>query len=466
MKSVKISALLSLILCSGHATNALAANMVKQEQPNIVLIMIDDMGLVDIEPYGSTYYETPNINILASQGMKFTKAYAASNICSPTRHALMTGKNPARTHFTNVAYYKDKKNQKLIPLPQDPVLDVDEYTFAEAFKAGGYSTGFIGKWHMGGETGSAQGFDLWDEIRSSGGSDPWVIDNNDPKEVTEIIDKSLTFIDNAINAKKPFMLYMAHRTVHVKLETTQVLHDKYAAKTSADNGQNNPYMAGMVEDLDTELGRFFTELEGKGLTENTVIIFTSDNGGLLKTRTGRVTTNGPLRGGKGTWYEGGTRVPLIVKFPGKIKGGTVNDVPTITMDLYPTMLELAGLSLAPEQHLDGLSLKDDLIGQGRVARSSLYWHYPHYKAINQPNTAIVKGDYKLIVFHEQEFSPYGGKAPELYNLKNDVGERRNLARSMPEKSEELYKELKSLRTAAGAQIPVVNKKWQAKGLKR
>lgn len=456
MESLKLRGLLGLMVFTVLTTNCFG-----EDRPNIVLIMIDDMGLVDIEPYGSTYYETPNINKLASQGMKFTKAYAASNICSPTRHALMTGKYPERSNFTNVQHFKDKKNQKLIPLPQDPNLDIIEYTFAEAFKTGGYRTGFIGKWHMGGPTGSAQGFDLWDEIRSTGGSDPWLIENEDPKEVTEIIDKSLFFIDDALADNKPFMLYMAHRTVHVKLETTKDLHKKYTDKKPGINGQNNPYMAGMVEDLDSELGRFFSELERKGLTDNTVIIFTSDNGGLVKTRSGRVTSNAPLRGGKGTWYEGGTRVPLIVKFPGKIKAGTLNNVPTITMDLYPTMLELAGLPLQPKQHLDGLSIKKELTGKGDISREALYWHYPHYKAANMPHTSIVKGDYKLIVFHDQEFSPHGGKARQLYHLGNDVGETDNIARQMPEKANELYQLIIQHRNTVDAQIPVVNKNWRA-----
>jgi len=450
-------AMLTLALCT-----TLSGYSIAQERPNIVLIMIDDMGLVDIEPYGSTYYETPNINKLASEGMKFTKAYSASNICSPTRHALMTGKYPERSNFTNVQHYKDKKDQKLIPLPQDPNLSVDEVTFAEAFKAGGYRTGFIGKWHMGGPTGNDQGFDLWDEIRSSGKSDPWVIENEDPKEVTEIIDKSLTFIDDSLADKKPFMLYMAHRTVHVQLETTAELHQKYTDKKSGKNGQNNPYMAGMVEDLDSELGRFFSELARKGLADNTIIIFTSDNGGLLKTRSGRVTTNAPLRAGKGTWYEGGTRVPLIIKWPGKVKDAAKNAVPTITMDLYPTMLDMAGLPLQPKQHVDGLSLKQELIAQGDISREALYWHYPHYKAQNLPHSSIVKGDYKLIVFHEEEFSPHGGKATQLFHLGNDQGERKNLAKSMPEKTDELHLLIQQHRKAVDAQIPVVNENWQAK----
>lgn len=435
---------------------------------NVVLVLIDDLGWKDLGCYGSTFYETPNIDRLCREGMMFTDAYSACNVCSPSRHAILTGKYPAPSHFTNILNWKPLQGKPLCDPQQDDVLNDSEITLAERFQAAGYRTGFVGKWDMNVENwqdlfaGREHGFDEWNSVKTEGGWTPprIVEDVDDPKEVSEITDWSIRFVEDAVAEQKPFMLYMAHHTVHTELQTTQALHDKYSAKAPGTNGQDNPFMGGMIEDLDREFGRFVSRLEALGVRDQTVIVFTSDNGGLSEQLGDRVTTQAPLRGGKGDAWEGGTRVPLIFNGPG-IASGTVTDVPVIQIDLYPTLPELAGIPLTGTHVFDGVSLVPVLNGESAESapvfeRPSLFWHYPHYKAITQPYSSIRKGDWKLIVYHEEELGVRGAKLRELYNLSDDVGEQNNLISVFPEKAAELYRDILRYRQETDAQMPSVN----------
>ncbi len=463
---MKTTAALFLMIPPAMLNEPLGCSQHTNKPLNVVIIYVDDMGWKDLECYGSTFYETPNIDRLARQGVRFTDAYAACNVCAPSRHALLTGKYPARAHFTNIPM-ESVEGMKLTDPAQNPFLELSEVTFAKLFQKAGYRTAFLGKWHMGIRDEEAlrrgeYGFDLHDLIPTEGADDPPRIlsREEDPKEIREITDKSIAFVESAVKQKKPFLLYMAHHTVHVELQTTTELHAKYEKKAPGEKGQDNTYMGGMIEDLDRETGRFLDKLKELKVDRNTLIIFTSDNGGLSQQHGVLVTTQAPLRGGKGDAWEGGTRVPLIISGP-KVLKNKVSSVPTIQVDLYRTLLDLAGLKEYPSQVNDGVSLAPILTGKPKgneavFQRKALYWHYPHYKSITVPYSSIRKGDYKLIVYHEQELSPYGGNATELFNLKEDIGETRNLADKLPEIRDELYRDLCSYRKDMNAQMPEVN----------
>jgi arylsulfatase A len=434
------------------------------DRPNVVIVYIDDMGWKDLSCYGSTFYKTPVIDQLAAEGTRFTDAYAACQICSPSRRALLTGKYPARSNFTDLPGRAAATGKKLIDPIQEDIMPNSEVLFSEIFQAAGYYTGFLGKWHLEvadvGEVSTEHGFDVWDEINSEGGGGPALIDGaQDPKEVSEITDKSIAFVQDAVTNQQPFMLYMSHRTVHVQLQTTPGLHAKYGAKAPGENGQDNPYMGGMVEDLDTELGRFLQALETLGVADNTIIVFTSDNGGLEVQSGMQVTSQAPLRGGKGTEFEGGVRVPMIFKGPGILEN-TVTSTPTIQTDLYPTLVELAGLS-EDETHVhDGVSLASIALNGTTSpeldARETIFWDYPDYKAKMVPASYARKGDWVLVLYNEQEISPYGGKPNALYSLSNDIGQVNNLIGQFPFKAAELYADIVAHRQATGAQMSTAN----------
>ena len=462
MRKIVLIPVLSGLLSLAFGAMAVAT------QPNVVVVYIDDMGWKDISCYGSTYYETPVIDQLAQEGMRFTDAYAACQICSPSRRALLTGKYPARSQFTQLPGRTPLKGRKLSDPVQDDIMPNSETLFPEIFQAAGYYTGFIGKWHLEvanqGQMSTEHGFDVWDEIASEGGGDAALVgDEQDPKEVSEITDKSIAFVEDAVENEQPFMLYMSHRTVHVQLQTTPELHAKYDAKAPGENGQDNAYMGGMVEDLDTEFGRFLQALDQLGVTSNTIIVFTSDNGGVQQQFGTLVTTQAPLRGGKGTEYEGGVRVPLIIKGPGIVQN-RVSSVPTIQTDLYPTLVELAGLNEDPSHVHDGVSLAPIVLSETSSpeldARETIFWHYPHYKALMKPATYVRKGDWVLVVYNEQELSPYGaGKLNGLYYLSTDIGQTTNLITQFPGKASELYSDIVAHRQEVSAQMPTVNSSY-------
>ncbi len=428
--------------------------------PNFVFILMDDLGWADLGCQGSTFYKTPHIDRLARRGMRFTNAYTAAPVCSPTRASVMTGKHPARLHLTNfLVGNRWAKGSPLEPVAWRHDLPADEVTFAELLRRAGYATGYIGKWHLGKLPPTRFGFEqfLSDGLNPTKGTHFLKDGAYLPDRYTALAEQFMTR-----NRDRPFLLFLAHNLVHIPLSAKKDLVAKYEAEAKAnppagavwgkDSGckvrqvQSNPVYAAMVQSMDESVGRILKKLQELGIDDDTVIIFTSDNGGLCSAE-GWPTANLPLRLGKGWLYEGGVRVPLLIRWPGKTKPGSTSDVPVVSTDFYPTILRMAGLSLKPKQHLDGVSLAALLQGGKAPARNTFYWHYPHYS--NQggpPSGAVRRGDWKLIEFYED------GRL-ELYNLKDDPGERTDLAARLPERARELRQVLQTWRESVGAQMP-------------
>jgi arylsulfatase A len=413
-------------------------------RPNIIVILIDDMGWPDVACYGSKVHETPTIARLASQGRKFTAASAACPVCSPTRASIMAGQYPARVGITDFIPGHWRPYEKLVVPENRLQLPLESITIGEVFQGQGYSTCYIGKWHLGGKGYSPdlQGFD-----RVVLG-----VKNQNDKQVAGFTDQAIKFIQE--KKQEPFFLYLSHHSVHIKLEAPEELVDKYKNKTKPATGVNNPTYAAMVEHLDTNIGRILKKLDDLDLAERTIVIFFSDNGGLHEAYggyTGKrqiVSTNAPLRDEKGTLYEGGVREPLIVRWPGVVKAGTTCSVPVTSVDFYPTFLEISGAGGDSNQVLDGENILPLLRQNGSLERDAIYWHYPHYHH-SWPAGAIREGHYKLIEFFED------GQL-ELYNLKRDIGEKNNLAKSMPKKAADLQRKLAKWRKSVGAKMPIPN----------
>jgi len=445
-------------------------------RPNIVLVVIDDYGWADTGCYGSTYHRTPNLDQLAARGMRFTDAYAAAPVCSPTRAALMTGKHPARLHLTDwLPGRSDMPSQKLSRPIIRQELPLEETTIAEALKQAGYATAIVGKWHLGGEgfEPQRQGFDL--NVAGDHTGTPrsyfFPFENKDGKmpglesgAPGEYLPDRLTteaerFIEQ--HQDKPFFLYLPHYSVHIPMKAKPELIAKYRVLPKPEKGQNNPVYAAMVESMDESVGRLRRKLEQLGLADDTVFIFTADNGG-LSVKEGPdtpATDNAPLRAGKGYLYEGGLRVPLIIAWPKRIKAGSVNRAPVYSADLFATALDVAGVRNTTG--VDGLSLLPLLTGRGQFKRDALYWHYPHYSNqsidgghYDQPGAAIRQGDYKLIEFYQDDHV-------ELYDLKRDLGERRDLASKRPQLAAELRRKLAAWRKLVGAQMMTPNPDYRA-----
>ena len=354
---------------------------------NIAFILIDDLGVMDLGVQGSTYYQTPKTDRLAAEGMRFVNGYAAHPVCSPTRASLLTGRYPHRLHLATFIPGYRADNRKLIE-PQDWIKYVrhSETTYAEAFKEAGYRTGHIGKWHAGGKP-EQHGFDVVTKGRvAKNPDDPWYVD--------EYTTASETFM--TANKDRPFLLTLSHGTVHVPLYDREEKVAKYRDKPAGTNGQKNPTMAAMIETMDDSVGRVLAKIKALGIEDSTAVVFFSDNGGLSS-----ATSNKPYRGGKSLLYEGGIRVPMIVKWPGVTAPGSTCDERVISNDLYPTFLAMAGLPLKPAQHLDGMDLTPLLRRKGRLDRKTLYFHYPHYHS-RPPHSAVISGDLKLIRFHETD----------------------------------------------------------------
>jgi arylsulfatase A-like enzyme len=440
-----------------------------ETQHNIVLFLIDDLGWKDLGCQGSAYYQTPNIDRLAKEGVRFTDAYAACAVCSPTRAAVLTGKFPARLLLTN--WLPDGRWSPQAKLREGRFLrglPVEEVTLAEALREAGYRTASIGKWHLGSEPFSLpehHGFDV--NIAGNAHGAPgsyffpyagdWKIPATDQRAVWNVLpdgqpgeyltdrltDEAVKFI-RASN-DKPSFLYFPHYGVHTPLQAKADMIAKYERVPEAQR-QGKPEYAAMVESVDDSVGRVMATLRELGLDQNTVVIFTSDNGGFYN-----ATSNAPLRANKGAYYEGGIRVPLILKWPGVTKAGLVVNEPVTSTDLYPTCLAAAGLTERPNQHMDGLDLTPLLKGVGSVPRKSLFWHFPHYNdhPSSVPSSVIRKGDWKLI----ETFDPEG---IELYNLANDLGETNNLAVKETATTAELLRELDAWRVAVDAEKMLPN----------
>ncbi len=424
------------------------------EKPNIVFLLIDDMGWPDLACYGHPFHETPHVDRLCREGMKFTDFYAATPVCSSTRSTIQSGQYAARTGITDFIPGHWRPFEKLIVPPIENALPASIQTPGDALKAAGYATGYFGKWHLGPDATHGpdkRGYDVtartlgrefqqWRKPKDPG-----------PKQIDLLTDQTLWFIEQ--NRDRPFFVTLSHHAVHIPLEARPEAIDKYEKKPKPSTGVNHPVYAAMTEDLDRSVGRILARLADLGLAERTVVVFTSDNGGLRKIYTGVgevVSTNAPLRDEKGTLYEGGIRVPMIVNWPGVVKPGSECDEPTTTADLMSTFCEMAGAKL-PDQPIDGASLLPLLAdAEAKLDRDAIYFHYPHYHH-SRPAGAIRAGDWKLIEF-------FDGSPLELYNLKDDLGEKRNLAGNMPEKAKELQAKLAQWQRSVGARMPAPNPK--------
>jgi arylsulfatase A len=441
-------------------------------RPNFVFILVDDLGWADLGCYGSDLHETPNIDKLARQGMRFTDAYAAAPVCSPTRASIMTGKCPARLHMTiwYEASANPPQNRKLIPPVTQGNMPHEQVTIAEVLKEAGYFTAHVGKWHLG-DTGhypQTQGFDvniggtLWGApatffypysgSKRYGGEYRYVPHLEFGAEgeylTDRLTDEALRVMDKVKD--RPFFLNLCYHTVHTPIEGKPELVEYYKKKLKPDMHHQNYEYAAMVHSLDENVCRVLNKIDELGIADNTIVIFFSDNGGYInKFNQKVVTSNYPLRSGKGSLYEGGIRDPLIIRWPDVTKSGSVCSEPVSSIDFYPTFLDMTGLSGDSKHniHVDGLSFVPLLKNPAaKLKRDALYWHYPHYYPTTTPVNAIRQGDWKLLEYFEDNHI-------ELYNLSNDIGEQNNLAEKMPEKAEELRNHLGAWRKAVDAQMP-------------
>lgn len=430
-------------------------------KPNFVFIFVDDMGWADLGCYGSTFYDTPNIDKLAARGMKFTDAYAAAPVCSPTRACLMTGKYPARLPLTaHVGNHKPTPEQKLAGPTFVKRLAESEVVIANALKAAGYKSACIGKWDLGNKPYFPEdhGFDY--TFGAMGGgmvrthfypwSWPGKVEGKEGEYLADrLTNEALGFME--ANNDQPFFVYLSHYAVHLPLEAKEQVVEKYRPRIKPGQAQNNPVYAAMVESIDDCVGRVVKKLEDLGLSDRTVIILTSDNGGLHIEEKGYApaTSNAPLREGKGHLYEGGIREPLIICWPRVVPEGSECSVPVSTQDFYPTMLDLAGVE-RKGQIVDGESLAPLMKREGELKRDAIYWHYRHYSPQGgEPSSAIRQKDYKLIKFYEDNHV-------ELYNLKDDIGEMNDLSANMPEKTAKMRKKLDDWLKSVKAQMPTPN----------
>lgn len=464
--------------------SACAASSCAAEKPlNFVLVLVDDLGWMDLGCQGSTFYETPNIDRLASQGMRFTNGYAACAVCSPTRAAVQTGRYPGRLFVTDWIRSRfqggnipaDKVNPCLKPQsewrgkqvlcpPNALWMESSEVTIAEALKAAGYATCYIGKWHLGTDPWypTEQGYD-----ENYGGCDygqpPNYFDPfNQPKGRHEMLragipglpsrkkgeylsdreaDEAVMFIRK--HKDQPFFLQLANYAVHTPIQAKADVTAKYEAKPKTQ--QKNAKYAAMVESVDDAVGRVMETLRELKIEDRTVFIFTSDNGGLLGP-----TNNSPLRSGKGYAYEGGIRVPFIVRWPDVVKPGSTSDVPVTSVDIFPTIVKATGQPLPGDRDIDGLDLKPVLTQTGKLDRTAIYWHFPHYRHQPGPYSIIRDGDWKLIKWYEGPTS--------LFNLKEDLGEKKDLAATLPDKVKALDDKLITHLKSIDAKIPIQTEK--------
>lgn len=456
------------------------------DKPNVLFILADDLGWRDLSIEGSTFYESPNIDRIAKSGMRFTRGYAACQVCSPSRAAIMTGKAPARLKITDWIGAAEeegwKRNTKLLPPKYNHHLPHEDVSLAEAFLEAGYKTFFAGKWHLGGEGSYPE--DHGFEINIGGhhrGSPPggFFAPYTNPKMESGPDGESLPirlgqetakFIDE--NKDEPFFAFLSFYQVHAPIQTTEELWKKYQKKAEEQQllgeksrfiidrtspvrqVQDHPVYAGMIEQMDDGVGLALAALDRNELTDNTIIVFTSDNGG-VSAGDGKATSNLPLRGGKGRQWEGGIREPFYIAAPGVAKPGSTSAVPAIHMDFYPTLLDLAGLDARPAQHADGLSLVPVLSGEGELPERALFWHYPHYgNQGGEPSAIITEGGWKLIHYYEDD-------RRELYHISHDIGEQHDVAADNPERVAAMGKQLMAWLDEMDANMPYPNPNYSA-----
>ena len=451
------------------------------KQPNVVLILADDLGWAGLSCYGNDLHETPHLDKLAKQGVRFTDAYAASPVCTPTRVAILTGKHPARLHMTiwrESAH--NRGNRKLLQPVCVDSLPVKHLTLAEILKEAGYFNAHFGKWHVGRAESypQAHGFHLnvggtlwgapqtfWYPYNGDSYFRDWryVPDLEPGREgdylTDRLTDKALEVMEQQAKAKRPFYLNLWYHTVHTPIEGKPELVERYRKKIKPDSVRKNPHYAAMVHSLDENVGRVLAKLDQLGIDDDTLVIFTSDNGGFVNicrlNKGLQVANNTPLRSGKGSCYEGGVRVPLIVRGPEVAKDKT-SSAPVYACDLYPTLLRAAGLADKAKEGVDGVDFTPVLRNpKAELPREALYFHYPHYYSTTTPVSAVRKGDWKLLEYFED------GRI-ELFNLKKDLGETNDLASTRPEVAKRLAAELRAWRQEVGALVPEPNPARQPK----
>lgn len=457
----------ALVLC-GWACRPAAA----KPPPNIVLIVADDLGWADLACYGADLHESPQLDRFAAENVRFTSAYAAAPICSPTRASILTGKFPSRLHMT--IWWEGSKrgpttNRRLITPQTVADLPLSEVTLAEVLHEAGYRTMHVGKWHLGDafHYPETQGFDVniggtmwgapstfffpfagyWGRAQTEWRYVPDLQFSDENDYLTDrLTDRAIELIEQS--ADRPFYLNLWYHSVHTPIEGKPESVAHFEDRLSPEWHHQNAGYAAMVRSLDENVGRVLATLDTLGLAENTVVIFTSDNGGYVNEYDGRrVTNNAPLRSGKGSLYEGGIRVPLIIRWPGETSAGRECDQPVCSTDFYRTVLEMAGLEAGAEQAPDGLSLAALLRHpETRLEREALYFHYPHYYATTTPVSSVRTGDWKLLEYFED------GRV-ELFNLTEDLGEQHDLAAEMPERAAALREQLNNWRESIDAQLP-------------
>lgn len=437
----------------------LASCKTESSPPNIVFILADDLGYSQIGCNGSDYYQTPHIDKLAQEGMRFTNAYAACPVCSPTRASIMTGKYPARLHLTDFIPGSNRTDHPLTQPNWQKYLPLEEQTIAETLKTKGYATAHFGKWHLSQAkmppeslpfNPDKQGFDESFVTYKPSGSmkQPWQKAELDAHNVDTITNLSLSFLER--NQSNPFFLFVSHNTIHDPLAERAATIAKYEKMNATNEPENHPIVAAMIERLDKSCGQIFDKIEDLGLSENTIVIFFGDNGGRDK-----YAKQTPFRSGKGWLYEGGIREPLVMKWGDKIPSGTVSDAMISSIDFLPTLTELVGLTPTIE-NMDGKSFSTVLLEGNKNHHSDLYWHYPHYHGSGMmPAGAIRSNHYKLIEWYEPKLT---GKSKylELFNLSEDQGETKDLSEELPEVTRFLQEKLDKWRKETSAQMPTVN----------
>jgi len=483
LKSLGICAATAMLPgCAISQLNKLAST---KKKPNFLFFLVDDMGWMDTTVYGSKYYETPNIERLAKRGMMFTDAYAANPLCTPTRASILTGKFPARFGIIGASGHIPPQPKvplmaktaapwmKMVCQRSRHYMPHEEYTVAEALKENGYKTGFIGKWHLGHDpfNPESQGFD----VNIAGGAYPGPPSYFSPYKIHTLEDgpngeyltdrlteDALKYLEN--NKDDPFMLCMWHYAVHSPHQAKKEITKKYREKVDPRGKQDCPTMASMLQSMDESLGKILDKLDALNLTEDTIIIFMSDNGGVHFSEVDRTTptNNYPLREGKATLYEGGTREPCIVVWPGVVKPDSTCTEIIQSIDFFPTMLEIAGIKLKKGVEIDGQSIVPLLTGKGKFDRETIFCHFPTYVIATKslPGTYVRKGDWKLIRLYGE--GPNRSNSFELYNLKDDISETKNLADKMPKKVKELDALISQHLKEIKAPLPVPNPSYNKK----
>ncbi len=450
---------------------------------NILFFLVDDLGWADVGCFGSTYYETPHIDQLAASGMRFTQAYAAGSVCSPTRASILTGRHPVRVNITDWIPGQNNRPANRLLHPEDRHnLALDEVTLAEALRSHNYQTFFAGKWHLGdeGHWPTDQGFDQNIGGNSKGSppggyygpwKNPTLTARYEGEYVTERLTEESQHFLRERDPERPFLLYLSYYNVHTPIQPYRKRIDHFKAKLdqhfpeklapikehegTTRIQQDNPAFASMVSAVDHSVGALLQTLDELNLDENTTVVFFSDNGGLSTLGANRLapTSNRPLRAGKGWLYEGGIREPAIIRAPGVTEPGSVCETPIVSMDFFPTLLHLAGLPLHPNLHQDGRSIVPLLEGESMPSRP-FYWHYPHYHGSTwKPGAAVLEDGWKLIHFYHYD-------KVELYHLKQDLSEEHNLAATEPDRVRYLQQKLTAWQHRLGADFPVPNPDYQ------